>query len=459
MSPLLSRNAPATLVLALVLSACASRSADDASATPNVPQAFTEAAGAPRAQLDAGLWYASYGDPLFAELVERAGTATDDVAIASARLDRARAGLAGARSVLAPRLDVAGSASTRDQGDLDTQSSVQLGLSAIWDLDLFGQARTRARGADARAQAAAFSVEASRIATRGAAAQLYVAIREAQTRKRAADDTVAAFADTLAIATERNRAGLASGLDPAQARSALEAARAQPARFAQAESIARLSLEELLGYNPGDLKQRLDASAPELSSPELGSVLRSPAEVVGARPDLMAAELLLSASGFDATAARRDLLPRISLNAFFGGINVDPETPFSGSGSLLSAGANIVAPLINFGQLQSAVDAADASRRESAIVYRQSVRRAVSEVERALVSLSQSQARSERLTQAVAAARDEAGLARARYTSGLTTFLDVLQAERNVYAASDALADAKGDVTSASIALATALAL
>lgn len=437
--------------LSIWLAGCASTRPPEAPALRPTPDAWRGVPAVPAAATDAR-WWTGFGDPVLDRLVE-AAAATDDVALAEARLAEARARLRTARGALAPTFGAGASASTQRVGDVE-QTGADLSGAFAFDPDLNGATRARARSSRASAEAAAARLEAARLASRAEAVSLYATWREAEARAAAGDRAAKALSGAQSLSVSREKAGLVSGLDPAAARAASAAAKARPAAAREAASNARLSLEALLGLAPGALVAEAPAAVP--AAPP-APALDAPLAVLARRPDLRAAERELAAAGFDAEAARRDFWPSLTLDAALGARAADPVTPFTPEGALVRAAAGLTAPVFTFGRLQGARDAADARRDAAAVRYRQAATNAVSEVERALVSAREAQARRATLSDAAEAARDQARLARSRYRAGLTAFFDVLLAERALADAEADLATAQADAARAYAALHLAL--
>lgn len=453
-------------LLAAGLAACASAPLP----APSPPPSGWSEADLGVAPETADQWWQAFGDPLLAELVEAAG-AVDEVAIAETRLAEARAGLRQARARLAPEISGGLSGATRRNGDgqpvdlgtgqaetLTNARNAAVSASALWDADLFGANRVRARAAKAEARGAAFEIEDARIRARFAAAQLYVSYRDAEARRAAAERTVASLTEAAGLARSRAQAGLVSELDVAQAEAALAAARAQPAAAREAAAEARLALEALLGRPPGALRAALAAPGP-VPRADLPERLLAPVEVVARRPDLRAAEQRLIAAGFDAAAARRDFFPRLTFTGLVGVQWNDPQTPFTANGGIYNVAGSLAAPLLTFGRLEGALQAADARRRRAALLYRDAATDALSEVERALRAGVESELRAEAQAEALTAARLQASFARARYEAGLSPLLEVLAAEQASFGAESALAAAQADAAQAYARLSAAMGL
>lgn len=445
---------PLLAVSLLALGACAT-SLPPTPELRHVSPAWTEGAELAAAGVE-DRWWLAFGDPVLDGLVAQADLG-DDLAIAQARLDEARAQLRSARTRLRPEITAEASAETSRVDDLEQDE--QQGLAAFsWSPDLNGAGAARARAAEATLAAEASRAAAVRQATRATAVRLYITVRESQARAAAAERSVTALVESLDLTEIRQRAGLVSGLDPVAARSQLAAARAEPLRAREAEDTARLGLEALLGLSAGALKGTLGERA-AVPTPAADRLMSTPVEVLARRPDLLAAERDLAAAGFEAAAARRDFWPTVSLSAALGGQVVDPETPFSTSGGLIQASAGLAAPVFSFGRLEGARDAADARRLQAALSYRQAATEALAEVEQALVARHGAEGRRVALQTAVEAGRDRLALARSRYRGGLTPLIDVLTAETSLSEAELALATAEGDGARAGVELATAMGL
>ncbi|MCZ8132794.1 MAG: TolC family protein [Steroidobacteraceae bacterium] len=444
------RRALLVAALGLALGACSTTR--PAPPTVAVPQAWQVQPAVPTSAPADAWWRDATDDPVLQALLVEAG-ATEDVAIARARLAEADARLRAARATLLPALRATAGVEWRSP-DPGASSTVGTGGAMLEaPVDVSGALRTRTGAAGERRRAAAADLALARADSRRSAGQLYAALRVAQASYAAAERQSRAADESLELARARARAGLDSGLAVAQAQSAADAARARLPGFRQAETQARLGLEALLGQVPGAFAQRLaPASTPVL---DVLRLLDAPAAVIARRADLRAAEARLAAAGLDASAARADRWPTATLSAAFTR-NGDSRAP---DVDLLSGGLTAVATLFDFGRLDALADAAGAQAEAEAAAYRRAVTFAVSEVELEADRVLRAREQAAASRAAATSARDEAELARARYASGLTSFLDVLLAERAVADAEIAQAAADGRVVDAGVALAAALGL
>lgn len=432
-----------------VLAACATAPVD---APPLTPPSAWQAGAAVAANTPDAYWTVATTDATFQSLMAKAGD-TPDVAIAEARLREAEALLRAARGALFPTVSatgaITGSGADRGLGVTTTQAAV----SIAGPLDIFGATRDRAGAAAARAAAADAESALARLQTRRSAGQLYAALRTAQASRAAAERQTRDAEESLALARVRAQAGLETGLAVAQAQAAADAARARIPAFAQAETQARLGLEALLGEQPGAFITLLaPATATTISTDRL---LEAPASVLARRPDVRAAEARLRAAGLDASAARADRWPTATLGATLSQTSATRGL----DGAAASGGLALAATLFDFGRLDALADAAGARAQGEAAAYRRTVLLALSDVEREANRLDQAGREASAARDAVASAREQTTLARARYTSGLSSFIDVLLAERAFADAEIALAGADGRAMDAGAALAAALGL
>lgn len=391
-------------------------------------------------------------DAVFNALITKLA-ANPSIGSAKARVSEAQARLSAARTGLLPSTTVTSSASSGSTQPGGTgATSANLGLSIALPLDLAGGTRARINAQAARSAAASFDLARTEIATAQAFGQLYSAYRTAQTAETIAQRGLETAQDSLGLAETRQRAGLETGLGVAQARTARDSARARIAPFTQSKVAARLGLEALVGQLPGSLTATLSPDGP-IPQPNARGLIETPAALLQKRPDLQAAAQRLKAFGLDAQAAQRDRLPSFTLSGLLS------QTASRGriDGGLGNMTTTLLSPIFDFGRLEALAKAAGFNAQAESELYRGLVLGAYSEVETLANRITNARANQAAQVAALASARDQAGLARIRYTSGLTSFLDVLTAEQAVVAAETALALAQGDASDAGFALVAAL--
>jgi outer membrane protein, multidrug efflux system len=259
-------------------------------------------------------------------------------------------------------------------------------------------------------------------------AQAYVGLLALDAQREVAQLTVQSRRDALRVAEDRVATGYSSQLELAQARAEFESVSQSIPRLDLAIRMQEHALRQLAGELPGPVERgrRFD----DLAAPDVP--LSLPAGLLRRRPDLLAAEQRLTALDASLAATRAQFLPQISLSAsggrlYVGALGYDPLTVFDVGGSVL-------APLFSAGRLRAQFDAGLARRDQAAFAYRQAALGAFADVENALTGLvryaeqtGHASARREALRQSVQHAED-------RFRAGYASQLELLDAQRNLYA-------------------------
>ena len=441
------------LIIATVLATtgCASlrdtitlpRTISPSSATVPLPPSFIQTKGLSQANLT--------DDAVLNSLLGLVDN-SPDMAIATGRLAEANARLEAARAGLLPSISGTASISGIGAKDVTGASSGVLGSSLLVPLDLFGANRGRVGATRARAEEAAYNKDRTLAVTGATLSQLYVALRTAQAQIVVTQSNQASASDSLSLAITRQRAGLETGLAVAQATSNRDAIGARLPGFQQAEIAARLGIEALLGKLPDALSAQVNPVRP-IPRFDLSRVNLPPDQWITTRADLVAAQRRLQVAGLEARAAQRDRYPNLSLTAL-----VNQTSASRGPTGLAgSVSANLLATLFDFGRLDALARAAGAVAQTEAALYRQRVVNALADVETQASRVDRGNAAIAANAANIASAQDQARLARVRYTSGLSGFLDVLTAERAVYEAQSAGVAAIGETALGEVALNLAL--
>jgi outer membrane protein, multidrug efflux system len=388
-------------------------------------------------------WWQGIGDPVLGTLVEEALRTNLDLKSAQATLARARALRdvnAAGRSV---QVGSSGSAARNRNGE-SYSTSINVGLDASWEPDIFGRIGAGIAAADAQAEASAMQLAATRIAVAGEVGLAYFQWHGTRQQLQVAQQNLALQAESQQVAEWRAGAKLATPLDVEQARAAAEQTRARiPALHSTlAQTEHRLAL--LLGQPPAALGGRLGPASVVPTLPPL-PVVGLPAELLRRRPDVRAAEAQATAAL--ATLAQREAerLPSFSIS---GRLGLQALTLAAlGQPAALMAGitAGIQWPVLDGGAARAQVAAQRAALDGARIAYQASVLTAQQDVENALVALGTGREQIASLERAAASAVEALSLARLRYQTGLTDFTPLLDAQRSALSAQDALASARTD--------------
>jgi NodT family efflux transporter outer membrane factor (OMF) lipoprotein len=440
---------PISLVFAsLLVGGCASSPTPQAK-LPATPAAFAAAADAGATDstysADASLatWWRSFNDPVLDGLIARATEVNHDVRLARARVREARA-LAGIASAAnQPTLDATGSATrarlsensaagrqTSAQGGDLTGNDFRAGFDASWELDLFGANRASIDAARAEADASAEAANATLIRVLAEVGSTYVELRGAQRELDLVNANLRLQQDTLALAEDRLRAGLADELPVAQARTQLAETRTRVPPLEAAIALATHRLGVLLDRAPADLALPpvADPLAAPASPPRVP--LGLPSELLQRRPDILQAERAFAAANSRLASARADRWPRFYLTGAAGLESLSTGDLADAGSRFWTLGPGLRWPLLSGGRIRQTIAAQDARAEQAAIRYEQTVLRAFADVEDALVNFGRSQDRLAAAEDYTVSSRRTAALAADRHHAGLTDFLDVLAAER-----------------------------
>ena len=405
-------------------------------------------------------WWGQFGDPVLDDLVERALRGDLDLRIAAARLAEARAMLGGAKRERWP--DVTAEASRTESNspqallgpDRIELESYQAGFASLWELDLFGRVRRGVEAAGADAGAAEARLRDAQVLVAAEVARNYLELRGAQKRLAVARRNLGYQQDTYELTRVRLDLGRGTQLDVASAAATLAATEADIPLLVAAEAAAANRLAVLLGLRPGALDAEL---APREIPPHLTTLaVGSPEELLRRRPDIRAAERELAAATARIGVAKADLFPRLSLSGFIGFI--------AGDSSNLGDSASrawTVTPTLSWAGFGSApraqVSVAEARTDAALAAYEGTVLRALEETENAFVTYGQQRQRLTAVTEQAAASREAAELARIQYREGALDFLRLLDAERTLLQAEDALAAVETDLNTAVVVIYKAL--
>lgn len=444
------------------------------SAVPAIPLS-----GVTEGSSDTSGWWNAFGDPMLTSLIERAAGSNLDLRSAMLRIDEARAQRDISAAAYWPKLSVDASYSrqrlseTTPTGSLfssvgklqlpggagigipNPYSQYQLSANASWEIDLFGRVRRTVEAADANVQVSVEDQHSVLVSVLADVARSYLELRGAQARLHIAKENLATIEELLDLTRQRRAAGLTTYIDVSNAAAQATATRAElPASELQiTQNINQLS--QLLAREPEALRGELESPAPLPSVPATVPI-GLPAELARRRPDIREAEANLHAATAQTGVAVADLFPRLTLAANGG---LQSETP----GKLLewasrfgSVGPALDVPVFDRGRWKT-VRLYDVRAQEAALAYQRAVLNALREVENSIAAYRADQQRRGWLDATVAENRDTLTLSRQRYETGLSNFIDVLDAERSLQQNQRALADSTTAVTTDLVGLYRAL--
>ena len=396
-------------------------------------------------------WWQHFGDPVLDQLIGKAIAGNYDIKIAEARIAEARASRSFATADLLPTIN--GTASGARQANriafpgpiagLDKPfNTFEAGFDASWELDLFGGKRRALEADTALLAATEASRDDARVTLLAEVARIYMDIRQHQKQLDITHETMTAEEGTVSIAKERYKAGSTSQFDLKQAQAQLDQVKTQIPFYENLLAQAELSMDVLLGEQPGATHPLVETAKP-IPVADKNIILAAPAQVIANRPDLRAAEQQLIAATAQQGIAVAQLFPDVSLSGFFGLLNADSGNLLRAGSKSWSAGGTVLFPILNYGRLSANIDSADARQQQALATYQKSVITALSDVDKAVTAYTKQEEFRLATARNVADNREITSIARMRYQEGLSSFVDVLEAQRTQYNSESQLAQAE----------------
>lgn len=388
------------------------------------------------------------GSPELIDLIERALRRNPDLGIAAARVDQARARLRSARAASLPTVSLsAGSELVSNRGAARSdQGDAFAGLDIAYDLDLFGGAAAASRASRDRIRAAEQDRRALAVLLEADVSRIFVERATLSRRIALLDRNIAKATELARVIAVRRDAGEATAVDVGRQNGQLLGLRAERVRLDLALVQTRSALAILCGEE-APLFRAEPADLDALAIPQFDSA--DPQILVGARPDVRAAEAGIAAAGGDVASARAAFYPRLPLSggSFLQSASGGPLD------ALFSLGASLLAPIFNRGALRGDFEMATARQRESVELYRRTLLAALGETENARAAVTRAAQREQLIEQLAGEARRTAELTRLQYTEGMSDLRDTLDADERLIAAEEALALARQQRIDAAIDL------
>lgn len=394
-------------------------------------------------------------------LINTALTENSDLRIAAARVELVRAQYGIQRSNLFPT--VGADASYERNRQPSAASAVEnrsgevyrFGLAIpIWEIDLWGRVRSLNEAAYRNFIASEENRRALHISLIAQVAQTYLDLMSLDAQLETAKQTAKTRTESLRLVRLRFSNGVVSAVDLHQAESLLAGAENTIADLERRRTQTENALSVLVGRNPGTIIRQSRLSDFTLP-PQLPAGL--PAQLIERRPDVRAAENTLAASEANVDAARKAYLPTISLTAFLGFITPEGSTLFDNNRRGSSVNPAVTLPIFTAGRLESSVDAARAQQTIALEQYRQSVQVALREVEDALVAYQRLREQRDSQQRIADAERKRLRLTQSRYRGGVSSYFEVLDAERQSFSADLSLLQTTRDVYASVVQLYRAL--
>lgn len=381
-------------------------------------------------------WWRQFNDPVLDDLIAAALNGNLDLMAATARVDQFLGQWHTTRSEMFPQIGASATLSRQQ----DTKTGLSPGrspynyyagaLNAGWEIDLWGRIRRATEAAQAELMASEAGRRTVLLTLVSNVAGNYIILRGLDRQLEIAKETELAYAESLRIFRLRHGHGTVSQLEVSQAESEYENARQTipllEGQIARQEHLLAL----LIGLNPQPILRGRNID--ELNPPPIPAGL--PSQLLEQRPDIIAAEQALIAANARIGVAKALYYPSISLTGALGIATIHSEEIFNGDSTTWGLGADLLAPIFTFGNIEGQVMTSEAAQREALYTYRLSVISGFREVEDALITTTKNRDSMEAKERRVKALATSARLAGNQYEAGTTGYLQVLDANRSLFA-------------------------
>ena len=326
--------------------------------------------------------------------------------------------------------------------------TAQGGFNLSWEIDFWGRFRRAIEAADANLDASIDNFDDVLVVLLSDVATNYIQYRTFQERLELARQNVKVQEDSYQLASDNFKFGRGTERDPQQAKQVLEQTRSTIPQFEEGVRHTNNALCVLLGIPPQDLGQRLGDSG-MIPTGEPDWSMGIPADLLRRRPDVRRAERETAVQSAQIGIAKSDLYPRFSLIGSIGVQSQELGDLFHTPGAMSAfGGPSFQWNILNYGRIESSVEAQEARFRQFFTTYQAAVLQANSEVEDAIIDYAKSQERVKYLTDSVTAARRTVDITYDQYRQGVVDFTPVFIFETALTSAQDDLAQARGDVAS-----------
>jgi multidrug efflux system outer membrane protein len=390
-------------------------------------------------------WWQVFQDPQLQELIRVALKQNYDLELATERINAERAQLAITRSNLFPQ--VSGDANFtggREQNFQTYYNFLSLAADATFQLDFFGRLRRATQAARAQLMATEEAQHVVTLTVVSDVASDYFALLQLDLELQITRDTVTTQEGSVKLTSLRLSHGVATKLDVLQAQQVLDTANAQIPDLERQIGQEEDAINILLGNYPAGVT-RGRALADQALPPDVPPGL--PSSLLERRPDIRQAEQLLVAANAEVGVAKAEFFPQISLTGSAGegfGRSSAFSDLMSSQIGIWSYGAQVSQPIFTGGALRGNLHLAESEREQALISYKEAIQHAFGDASDGLIGyqkLHEVRLRQEQLVDDLA---ESVRLSNMRYQGGTTTYLEVLDGQRSLYAAELTLAQARG---------------
>ena len=436
-----------TMAASLVLAGCVSVGPDYQRPALDVPTSLNVAATPGKsAAADYMAWWKAFNDPALNALLDEARANNQDLVLAAGRVEEARALAVGTNSNRYPTVDAnitptklrtSQHAGLLPAGAEPISWDYKLGLSASYELDFWGKLVRADEAARARLLAQEANQGVVLTSLYSNLAQTYFSLRASDAQLALADVTLKTRQEKLRLQKKLYASGTIGELDLHIADSEEAAAEISLAQAKQAVANTESALAVLVGRSPSAIAKPVIARGSDIDG--LYQQLRIPADLpsnlLERRPDIVAAEQSLVAANADIGQAKALYFPTLKLSSGVGYESQGLKDLINPASMLWNIGANLTQPVFRAGAIGAVVSGAEARKTQALAQYVQTVQGAFRDVHDALNNATANEQIYTSGQHRVAALKDSLRLAELRYKSGYSSYLEVLNAQRDLWQA------------------------
>ncbi|EUJ09641.1 efflux transporter, outer membrane factor lipoprotein, NodT family [Methylophilaceae bacterium 11] len=425
-----------------------------------LPEQFRQADDASAVQAP-NQWWTLYQDAQLNALIEKAQQNNTNVQLAVARIEEADGYMREVGAALLPSVDLKSTGVRNRVTEAgifpvfgqNPRSTYTLALNSSIELDFWGKVRRAKESARASYLSTQYAKETVLWSLSSLVANNYLIIRSLDSQLAVNKSNQAISEESLALTKRRLAGGVVSVLDVHQAELALDNLKSQQIELQRQRAISEQQLAVLTGELDTQIAVADLLTLPIPPIPPAGL----PSSLMEARPDVRDTEQQLIAANANIGIAKAALYPSISLTGAYGGESVELGDLLKSAARVWSLGVSLNLPIFNAGRLDAKVDQATAKQKQALASYQGAVQTAFQEVNNALVNLRQYKS-----VEAIAQSKQETAkkileVSQNRYKSGYSAYLEVLDAQRSYYEATQSFVQSRQNVLTASVDLFKAL--
>ncbi len=380
-------------------------------------------------------WHEIFSDPVLIKLIDSALVNNFDAGIAASRIMEARYYLGYTKADQYPSLNYGGSVNYgNSMGNFPTGNDATFSGALMgnlnWEIGFWGKYRRATEAAQAELIATEYGYHAIRISLISEVANTYYLLLDYKKRLEVSKRTLDTRNESLRIISERYDKGIIPEIDLNQAQIQKEYAEGAIPVYERLIAFTENALNVLLGKNPEEII--VNTSIENISPPDSIPV-GIPSQLLAGRPDVLEAEQMVAAQNARIGVAQAMRFPSFSLTGMLGMASADLSAFNAGDAFMGTVGAGLFGPIFNFGKNKRRVEIERERTEQMKLNYEKAVVSAFRETEDALVNISTLERELVTVENQLNASTNASRLSKARYDGGVTSYLEVLEADRTLF--------------------------